>query len=174
MPPAREHAGKVAMTAVREPVGVFTLTAARERTMDAAVLVAVKLALGALVLAMGFTHVSDDDYARTVIAEQFAHAPRLDPSGTSWLPLPFWLAGLAMAACGRTLATARGRGHRARSGQRRGSVPVNARREDAAMACARSHRGLDVAPVERMARRGDRPRSLGWGATRRGAPRDER
>ncbi|HSY23096.1 MAG TPA: hypothetical protein VK841_13310 [Polyangiaceae bacterium] len=80
----------------------------RERAWDAAILIALKLALGALVLAMGFTHVSDDDYARTVIAEQLAHAPRLDPSGTSWLPFPFWIAGLAMAACGRTLGVARG------------------------------------------------------------------
>jgi hypothetical protein len=80
----------------------------REYAGDAALLIALKLALGALVLAMGFTHVSDDDYARTVIAEQFAHAPRLDPSGTSWLPFPFWIAGLTMAACGRTLAVARG------------------------------------------------------------------
>ena len=40
--------------------------------------------------------VSDDDYARVVIAEQWAHAPKLDPSGTSWLPLPLWLNGSAM------------------------------------------------------------------------------
>lgn len=80
----------------------------RERAGDAAILVALKLVLGAVVLAMGFTHVSDDDYARTVIAEQFAHAPRLDPSGTSWLPFPFWVAGTAMGAFGRTLGVARG------------------------------------------------------------------
>ncbi len=70
-------------------------------------LAAAKLAIGALVLHAGFTHVSDDDYARTVIAEQFAHAPRLDPSGTSWLPAPFWVEGLAMMVMGRTLAAAR-------------------------------------------------------------------
>jgi hypothetical protein len=59
------------------------------------------------VLHRGFSHVSDDDYARTVIAQQFAHAPRLDPSGTSWLPLPFWIAGGAMWFAGRSLGVAR-------------------------------------------------------------------
>lgn len=79
----------------------------RERILDAFVLAAAKLALGAWVLHAGFTHVSDDDYARTAIAEQFAHTPRLDPSGTSWLPAPFWIEGLAMMALGRSLASAR-------------------------------------------------------------------
>jgi hypothetical protein len=69
--------------------------------------VAVKAAVGAIVLHYGFQQVSDDDYARTVIAEQFAHAPRLDPSGTSWLPLPFWIAGSAMQLAGRSLTSAR-------------------------------------------------------------------
>jgi hypothetical protein len=59
------------------------------------------------VLHAGFSHVSDDDYARTVISEQFAHRPRFDPSGTSWLPLPFWIGGAAMVVLGRTLASAR-------------------------------------------------------------------
>jgi hypothetical protein len=77
-------------------------------TADALALVVAKLAAGAWVLHQGFSHVSDDDYARTVIAEQFAHAPRLDPSGTSWLPAPFWLEGTAMLLGGRTLAVARG------------------------------------------------------------------
>jgi hypothetical protein len=70
-------------------------------------LVALKLAIDAWVLRTGFTHVSDDDYARTVIAQQFAHAPRLDPSGTSWLPLPFWITGAWMGAFGRSLGAAR-------------------------------------------------------------------
>lgn len=39
---------------------------------------------------------SDDDYARFVIALDQARAPRLDPSGTSWLPAPFWLYGLVL------------------------------------------------------------------------------
>ena len=67
-----------------------------------------KLAVSAWVLHLGFSHVSDDDYARVTIAQAFAHAPRLDPSGTSWLPFPFWLNGLAMMGLGRTLAVARG------------------------------------------------------------------
>ena len=71
------------------------------------VLVALKLAIDALVLRAGFSHVSDDDYARTVIAQQFAYAPRLDPSGTSWLPLPFWVAGAWMRVFGRSLGASR-------------------------------------------------------------------
>ena len=76
--------------------------------LDVALLATLKLAVGACVLRAGFTHVSDDDYARTVIAEQFARSPRFDPSGTSWLPLPFWIAGAVMAVAGRSLAVARG------------------------------------------------------------------
>ncbi len=75
--------------------------------MDAAALFAIKLVVGAWVLHSGFSHVSDDDYARTVIAEQFAHAPRIDPSGTSWLPFPFWVEGCAMEIAGRSLGVAR-------------------------------------------------------------------
>ncbi len=79
---------------------------ARERVWDLGLLFAAKGLLGAWVLSRGFSHVSDDDYSRVVIAELFAHAPRLDPSGTSWLPFPFWLTGTAMAVLGRSLATA--------------------------------------------------------------------
>ncbi|MDF2693251.1 MAG: hypothetical protein K0S65_1634 [Labilithrix sp.] len=56
--------------------------------------------------AAGFDHVSDDDFARVTIAQAFAHAPKLDPSGTSWLPFPFWILGSAMAIAGRSLAVA--------------------------------------------------------------------
>jgi len=59
-----------------------------------------KLIISLAVLATGYEGVSDDDYARVVIAQQFAHAPALDPSGTSWLPLPFWINGGAMLAFG--------------------------------------------------------------------------
>ncbi len=63
-------------------------------------------ALALLAYAFGFHQISDDDYSRTVISETFAHAPQLDPSGTSWLPFPFWVTGLAMMLFGRSIATA--------------------------------------------------------------------
>jgi hypothetical protein len=69
-------------------------------------LLALKALVGAWVVHRGFSHVSDDDYARVVIAERFAHAPSLDPSGTSWLPFPFWVHGAAMLGLGRSLAVA--------------------------------------------------------------------
>ena len=74
--------------------------------VDLASLLALKAATGAWVLHHGFSHVSDDDYSRVVIAEQFAHAPSFDPSGTSWLPWPFWANGTAMLLFGRSLAIA--------------------------------------------------------------------
>ncbi len=67
----------------------------------------VKLATSALVLGTGFRAVSDDDYARIVIAQRFAEAPSLDPSGTSWLPAPFWAYGGAFALFGNGLGVAR-------------------------------------------------------------------
>lgn len=59
-----------------------------------------KLAMSGALLAFGFHGVSDDDFARIVIAQELAHAPKLDPSGTSWLPLPFWITGAAMKVFG--------------------------------------------------------------------------
>jgi hypothetical protein len=73
----------------------------------AAAVLAVRGAVSAVVLGSGFRAVSDDDYARAVIAEQWAHAPRWDASGTSWLPFPFWVTGAAMKLAGRDLVTAR-------------------------------------------------------------------
>lgn len=55
----------------------------------------------------GFRAISDDDYSRVVIAARFAASPSLDASGTSWLPLPFWLYGVPMALLGDSLSTAR-------------------------------------------------------------------
>ncbi len=76
-------------------------------TREVAIIAAVHAAACVLVLALGFDHVSDDDFARVTIAQSFAHAPKLDPSGTSWLPFPFWALGSAMMAAGRSLAVAR-------------------------------------------------------------------
>lgn len=87
---------------------------ARRDAAIAALLACAKIGASiALVSAFGFRQISDDDYARTVIAESFAHAPKLDPSGTSWLPFPFWLTGTAMAAFGRSLGVARAVGYAA-------------------------------------------------------------
>ena len=72
------------------------------------IIVGLRLLLDVWILHHGFTHVSDDDYSRTTISELFAHAPRLDPSGTSWLPLPFWIEGTLLAIFGRSLGVARG------------------------------------------------------------------
>jgi len=77
------------------------------RVLDVAGLCALKLVIGVWVLRLGFSHVSDDDFARTVISERFAHAPTLDPSGTSWLPAPFWVEGAIMSVAGRSLGVAR-------------------------------------------------------------------
>ncbi|XXY53893.1 hypothetical protein WME91_22410 [Sorangium sp. So ce269] len=71
---------------------------------DLAVVVLAKAAVSALVLALGFRAVSDDDFARVVLAQEWAHAPRLDPTGTSWLPAPFWLNGALFRVLGRIFA----------------------------------------------------------------------
>ena len=55
----------------------------------------------------GFRALSDDDYARISIAQRFAREPSLDPSGTSWLPAPFWLYGTAFRSFGSGLSVAR-------------------------------------------------------------------
>lgn len=78
------------------------------RLADAVGVGAAKLTASLAVLATGFRAVSDDDYARIVIAQRFAEAPHLDPSGTSWLPLPFWLYGAAFRLFGGSLAVAHG------------------------------------------------------------------
>ncbi|MBL9111338.1 MAG: hypothetical protein JNM74_18780, partial [Myxococcales bacterium] len=87
------------MRADDEPRGAVTLEIA-VALVGRAILV-----LG--VLGLGFRAISDDDYARVVIAERWVAAPTVDPSGTSWLPLPFHVMGVAMAAFGRSLAVAR-------------------------------------------------------------------
>lgn len=55
----------------------------------------------------GFRALSDDDYARISIAQRFAHEPHFDPTGTSWLPAPFWAYGAAFRLFGTELSVAR-------------------------------------------------------------------
>jgi hypothetical protein len=74
--------------------------------LDAAGLVALKLAVTLLVFASGFRAISDDDYARVAIAERFADAAKIDPTGTSWLPFPFYLYGAAFKLLGNSLGVA--------------------------------------------------------------------
>lgn len=69
--------------------------------------IAVKAVVSGWVLASGFHAISDDDFARIVIAQQFSASPALDPSRTSWLPFPFWLYGLAFMGLGPSLLVAR-------------------------------------------------------------------
>ncbi len=55
----------------------------------------------------GLVALSDDDYARVAIAQRFALQPRLDPTGTSWLPFPFWVSGAVMKLFDPSLEVAR-------------------------------------------------------------------
>lgn len=73
---------------------------------DALLLCAARAAACLAAWSIGFRALSDDDYARITIAQRFAADPRLDPSGTSWLPLPFWTYGAAFRALGTDLVVA--------------------------------------------------------------------
>lgn len=75
---------------------------------DALLVGAARAAISVACLWSGFRAISDDDYSRVVIAARFASTPAFDPSGTSWLPLPFWLYGVPMWLFGDSLTTARG------------------------------------------------------------------
>jgi hypothetical protein len=55
----------------------------------------------------GLRALSDDDYARVTIAQRFAEQAKLDPSGTSWLPFPFWATGTVMKLLDPSLEVAR-------------------------------------------------------------------
>jgi hypothetical protein len=81
------------------------------RARQAALVVVAAIVARALGLAivhrLGFVVVSDDDFARVVIAQRFAADPAFDPTGTSWLPLPFWVNGAAMRLLGSSLEIAR-------------------------------------------------------------------
>ncbi|AUX47179.1 hypothetical protein SOCE26_086910 [Sorangium cellulosum] len=74
---------------------------------DLALVALAKAAVSAFALALGFRAVSDDDFARVVLAQEWAHAPRLDPTGTSWLPVPFWINGALFRVFAPTLDVAR-------------------------------------------------------------------
>lgn len=80
---------------------------AAARALDALALLGVRLLASSVVWGSGFRAISDDDYARVVIAQRFSSAPTWDPSGTSWLPFPFWLQGIAMLPLGPSLDVAR-------------------------------------------------------------------
>ncbi len=80
---------------------------AKSRHRDALVVGAAKVGALALVAYGGFTALSDDDYARIVISQRFAATPAWDPTGTTWLPLPFWLDGTLMAVFGTSVGVAR-------------------------------------------------------------------
>ena len=76
------------------------------RTAAPFIIATAKTVVSLALLWSGFRSISDDDFSRVAIAQQFAVHPHLDPSGTSWLPLPFWVYGGAMKAFGLSLATA--------------------------------------------------------------------
>ncbi|MCL2822953.1 MAG: glycosyltransferase family 39 protein [Polyangiaceae bacterium] len=69
-------------------------------------LVLARITISTAAWLLGFSAISDDDYARTTISQEFAANPTLDPSGTSWLPIPFWITGTAMRVCGSNITTA--------------------------------------------------------------------
>lgn len=71
------------------------------------------LALATRLLAMawargsGFTAISDDDFARVVLAQRFTAAPRFDASQSSWLPFPIWWDGVSMLLVGQRVEALR-------------------------------------------------------------------
>jgi len=78
----------------------------RSTVAHSVALVATRVAVTAATRLAGFSALSDDDYCRVTIAQAFALHPRLDPSGTSWLPAPFWGQGAIMLLAGRSLRVA--------------------------------------------------------------------
>src|SRR5689334_24994474 len=82
-------------------------TAEKVPWRDLAWLAVLRLGVSAGVVLYGLIALSDDDYARVTIAQRFAASPRLDPSGTSWLPFPFWVMGAAMKVLDTSLDVAR-------------------------------------------------------------------
>jgi hypothetical protein len=78
------------------------------RALPLASLLLLQLGICLWVRHHGPVAISDDDYARVVIAQEWALHPRLDPTGTSWLPWPFFVIGGAMFVLGTSLEVARG------------------------------------------------------------------
>jgi hypothetical protein len=70
-------------------------------------LVAARWLVTTLAGSLGFKALSDDDFARVTLAQAFSASPGLDPTGSSWLPFPFWVTGAAMAVFGTSLTTAK-------------------------------------------------------------------
>jgi hypothetical protein len=77
-------------------------------SLDLAIVIVVKVVASLVVMALGFRAVSDDDFSRVAIAESWASSPKLDPTGTTWLPAPFWVTGAVMMVFGRSLQVAQG------------------------------------------------------------------
>jgi hypothetical protein len=66
-----------------------------------------RVLINVLMVQRGMVALSDDDYARVTIAQRFAAHPAFDPSGTSWLPFPFWVNGTLLKLLDPSLETAR-------------------------------------------------------------------
>ncbi len=101
------HALRAAIAASSDTLRSIMSPSTRTTLAQLALVALLRLLVSALVLRLGFVAISDDDYARVTIAQAFASAPRIDPSGTSWLPLPFWTTGAWMMLFGSTLRAAR-------------------------------------------------------------------
>ncbi len=79
----------------------------RDDVLSVALLLSTRVLITVFVLRTGFHALSDDDFARVTISQAFAKNPKLDPSGTSWLPFPFWITGAVMTLFGSSLTVAR-------------------------------------------------------------------
>ena len=60
-----------------------------------------------LLLHQGFVGLSDDDAARSLIAWDWARAPSLDPTRSSWLPVHTYLVGSTLRLFPSLLVTPR-------------------------------------------------------------------
>ncbi|MFO0677586.1 MAG: hypothetical protein U0169_13705 [Polyangiaceae bacterium] len=74
--------------------------------LDVVGVVVLRFATSLWLRRIGYSHVSDDDFARVVTSQLFAIDAKLDPTGTSWLPFPFWITGTVMKVAGRSIDVA--------------------------------------------------------------------